>query len=65
MKSNTKSTLKLRAHSIRNLSAAELRAAHGGNIHASGCDDTGTNTFDGGTSNGARWTVGLRQAQVK
>ena len=30
MKSNTKATLKLRAHSIRNLTAAELRAAHGG-----------------------------------
>ena len=30
MKSNTTATLKLRAHSIRNLTAAELRVAHGG-----------------------------------
>jgi hypothetical protein len=46
MKTTIKPTLALRAHSIRNLSAAELRVAHGG----SGCDDTGTNTCEAGTS---------------
>ena len=30
MKNTTKRTLALRAHNIRNLTAAELRAAHGG-----------------------------------
>ena len=50
MKSTTKPTLMLRAHSIRNLTAAELRAAHGGRGHASGCEDTGTRTCDAGTS---------------
>jgi hypothetical protein len=33
---NAKPTLALRAHSIRNLTPAELRVAQGGNAHASG-----------------------------
>ena len=40
MKSNTTATLKLRAHSIRNLTAAELRVANGGNGTASVVNET-------------------------
>jgi hypothetical protein len=40
MKSNTTATLKLRAHSIRNLTAAELRVANGGHGTASVVNET-------------------------